>query len=236
MKLSISLAAAMAVVFPMHATAATTNFVANLTELSGSGVSGIARLAYDDVAMTLGVRINATGLEQNQIHVQHIHGRFNDNRTPRDSVSPTFAAGADTDSDGFIELAEGAPFYGPIVLNLRDDTLPELEGFPTAPDGSIDFNITYDLLTTPAFADGMSVADLLPLTFREIVLHGMTVPAGPGLETDGEVDGTPGYKLVLAVASGEISAVPLPAAGWLLLSAFAGLFGVSRMRGRGNVA
>lgn len=236
MKLVLPFAAAMAVIVPMHANAATTQFVANLTELSASGVKGVARLAYDDVAMTLGVRINATGLEPNQIHVQHIHGRFNNDGTPRDSVSPTFAAGADSDGDGIIELAEGAPFYGPIILSLRDDTLPGLDGFPTAPDGTIDFDFTYDLLTTPAFEAGMTVADLLPLTFREIVLHGMTVPAGFGAGTPGEVDGTPGYKLVLPVASGEISPIPLPAAAWMLLSALGGVFGVSRLRRRVRAA
>lgn len=232
MKVPIPIAAAMAITVPLHAGAATVEYVAELKELSGSGVSGVARLIHDDEAMTLAVQVNATGLEPNQVHIQHIHGRFADDGTPLDAVTPTFAAGADTDNDGFIELAEGVPFYGPIILNLGDDTVEGLDGFPTAPDGVIDFSYVPDLTSTPALAEGLTAADLFPLELREIVIHGMSVPEGAGAGTPGEVDGTGGYKLVLPVASGEISVVPLPAVGWMLLSAVAGLLGASRLRRR----
>lgn len=223
-------AAAVAAATPHIAGAAILNFESQITELNNSGVSGFAELAYDDVANTLAVSLNATGLEPNQLHVQHIHGRFDSSGAPADSVSPTFAAGADADMDGFIELEEGLPFYGPIVLELRDDTAPGVEGFPTAPDGTINFNFTYDLLNTPAFGAGFSAEDLIDLALREIVIHGMSVAPGVGAGTPGEVNGDGGYLAVLPVASGEISAVPLPAAAWMLITALGGLFGASRLR------
>ena len=40
------------------------------------------------------------------------------------------------------------------------------------------------------------------LQLREIIIHGLTVPA-TGI-APGEVDGTAGYKVVLPVAGGEI--------------------------------
>jgi hypothetical protein len=47
----------------------------------------------------------------------------------------------------------------------------------------------------------------LPLELRHIVIHGKTVPAGPGSGTPGEVDGTNGYLTVLPVLCGEIDPV-----------------------------
>ena len=45
------------------------------------------------------------------------------------------------------------------------------------------------------------------------MIHGLTVGAEAGGGTEGEVDGTAGYKLVLPVASGEIAAVGVRLAG-----------------------
>lgn len=222
----------LAVASPQISSAATSTFAATLTELNNSGVAGTARLVFDDVAMTLAVNVNATGLEPDSVHVQHIHGHPGGQQ----SVTPSFALGSDADGDGFIELAEGRPFYGPIILSLTDDTQMGFDGFPTAPGGVIDFSFTYDLMTTSAFGAGLTLADLLPLGVREIIIHGLTAPAGVGAGTPGEVNGAGGYQAVLPVAAGQFSAVPLPAAGWLLLTAFGGLFGVSRFRGRASAA
>ncbi|MBD0273695.1 MAG: hypothetical protein ICV73_17425 [Acetobacteraceae bacterium] len=49
--------------------------------------------------------------------------------------------------------------------------------------------------------------DIVPLQAKEIVLHGLSVAEGSGRGTDGEVDGTAGYKAVLPVASGELRKV-----------------------------
>lgn len=181
-------------------------YYTEFTALNGSGVTGGAILAFDDDTDTLTVAISAQGLEANQTHIQHIHG-FPDGK---DAMTPTMAL--DTDKDGYIELAEGVPAYGPVLLNLstnHDNSSggdnghshegPAL-GFPTSPDGKIWFVESYQLPTGGLGADPM-------LTLREVVIHGMSVPAGPGAGTMGEVDGTAGYKLVLPIASGEINAV-----------------------------
>ncbi|HEV7265300.1 MAG TPA: hypothetical protein VGN83_10315, partial [Falsiroseomonas sp.] len=78
--------------------------------------------------------------------------------------------------------------------------------FPTADaDGMISYRQTF------SFADlgmtGESVFDdISPLEAKEIVLHGLDLAAGQG-ENGGEADGTPGYKLVLPVAAGELREV-----------------------------
>ena len=181
-------------------------FTTTFTALNGSGVTGEALVGYDEKTHTLTVAINASGLEPNMPHIQHIHG-FPDGT---DAMTPTSAL--DTDGDGFIELAEGATSYGPILLNLSTDHTNgtgsdnghdhngDLTGFPTAPDGNIFFIESYVL------PEGMLGTDPM-LALREIVIHGESVPEGAGAGTGGEVDGTAGYKLVLPVASGELSQV-----------------------------
>ncbi|WP_406856697.1 hypothetical protein ABEG18_03420 [Alsobacter sp. KACC 23698] len=181
-------------------------YFAEFTTLNHSGVTGGAVLALDDQTHTLTVAISAMGLEPNQPHIQHIHG-FVDGTA---SHTPTTAS--DADGDGYVELGEGLPQYGQILLNLTVDHANAtgqdnghshdgaLTGFPTAPNGVISYVESFTLPAGKLSQDTM-------LDLREIVLHGLTVPAGPGAGTPGEVDGTAGYKLVLPVASGEISEV-----------------------------
>ena len=180
-------------------------YTTTFTTLNGSGVSGEAVIGFDIQTRTITVAISATGLEPNQVHIQHIHG-FLDNTEAR---TPTLAQ--DDDGDGFIEVAEGADTYGPILLNLTTDhtnssgsdnghSHDALAGFPTAPNGSIYFVESYKLpaglLTTNPMID-----------LREIVIHGLTVAAGPGAGTPNEIDGTGGYKIALPVASGALDEV-----------------------------
>lgn len=215
------------------ADAATISYHATLTPLNGSGVNGTAQLVLDSSANTLSVHIQASGLEPNMVHPQHIHGQLDSGGMPIDSTAPTLAQ--DTDHDGFIELDEGHATYGPVIVPLTSPPGGALSGFPVAAaDGTIDFTQVYDLTDSTTFAGGFNVNELLPLDLREIVLHGLSVPAGVGSGTPGEVDGTAGYKAVLPVAAGEIAVVPLPAAGWMLLSAIAGLgvFGRNSARRR----
>lgn len=186
-------------------------YTTTFTTLNGSGVTGEAIIGFDKDSGKITVAISAEGLEANQVHIQHIHG-FTDDTT--DSRTPTDAQ--DTDGDGFVELAEGLTIYGDILLNLTTnhengtggdnghDHSGDLTGFPTSPDGTIWFVESYQLPAGSLDADPK-------LDLREVVIHGMSLSAEDGIvngmPTDGEVNGTPGYKLVLPVASGELEAV-----------------------------
>jgi hypothetical protein len=174
--------------------------------LNNSGVEGRVLAFVDEHAQSVTFDMKAIGLVPNQVHPQHVHGFPDD----RDSKTPTIEQDADT--DGFIELTEGATTYGPIQLNLTTQSgdASQLTGmgatFPTADaDGMISYRQTF------SFADlgmtGESVFDdISPLEAKEIVLHGLDLAAGQG-ENGGEADGTPGYKLVLPVAAGELREV-----------------------------
>jgi Ca2+-binding RTX toxin-like protein len=181
------------------------------TALNGSGVSGFAEIARMGDSMT--IRVEAAGLEPNQVHIQHIHGRLSPTGMPVESNTPngTF----DADGDGFVELGEGLPAYGPVLMNLTMPPGAGLEGFPTAPDGRISYSETFDLASGQGLAEGVTAEQLFPLSLREMVIHGLSVDGSAGAGTDGEVDGTAGYKLVLPVASGEIEAVGSILAGGL---------------------
>ncbi len=89
------------------------------------------------------LNINATGLVPNQPHPQHIHGLPGG----ANSTSPTLAV--DADGDGFIEVLEGAKTYGPIIQNLTSPPGTAPSGFPTAPNGTINFTQLYDLNNPP---------------------------------------------------------------------------------------
>ena len=186
-------------------------FTAQFTALNNSGVQGAAILTLDDHVLTVDMR--ATGLEADQTHIQHIHGFTDDT----DSTSPTILQ--DTDRDGFVELAEGLPNYGPVLLHLTDPPTeagdagngtfggsPDLADFPTAPNGEIRFHQSYTFDSEDE-AEQALFDTVRDLDNKEIVIHGQTVSQGSGDGTPGEVDGAGGYKVALPVASAEIEEV-----------------------------
>ena len=194
-----------------------------LQELNDSGVSGSFSLEYLDVdgnpvaetsdeVAQLRVRIGASGLEAGQTHAQHIHGLSDDEGNAIDSTVPP-ATAADDDPDGddsLLEIGEGAPFYGPVILPLQP--------FPALADGetSFQFEQTFDLSDDTIFAGDFTAEDLAPLHDRVIVLHGLTVGGQ--------------YNPSLPVAAAEI-AVPTPTAGVMGLVLLGGM-GLMRRRRR----
>lgn len=197
------------------------NHTVNFTQINGQGATASAMLTVNPGATSLFVRIMATGLDAGGPHLAHIHGLFSNvaSGTPVNSTTPTLAD--DTDGDGFIELAEGLPRYGPIIIDFGNID-PDL-------DGTIDFSQTFNLLDSSIYSGGYGRADLLgqgfeQLDLREIVIHGMFVAPGIGSGTPGEVNGTNGYLAILPVMSGEITdaagAVPEPTSWALMILGF----------------
>ena len=188
-------------------------FTTDFTALNNSGVDGQALLFLDARSQTLTVHITAEGLEPGQVHVQHIHGFDSD----MDARTPTLAQ--DDDRDGFVELLEGLDTYGPIQLNLtlnpensvhdhgtdgHDHTGAAV--FPTADEnGVLRYTETFHFDASDPNAQAI-FSGITPLQAKEIVLHGLTLQEGQGT-SDGEADGTQGYKDVLPVASGELHEV-----------------------------
>jgi type 1 fimbria pilin len=158
-----------------------TVYEANLTALPNTRGSGKAVLKLSANGKNLQVRITATGLDAGGPHLSHVHGLLGG----ADSTCPTSAQ--DSDRDGFVELAEGAVKYGPIILDFMNIDPDQ--------DGNIDFQTNMKL-------SGDS-SDALPLVNRHIVIHGMRVGA-VGAGTPGEVNGTADYKVLLPVLCGEI--------------------------------
>lgn len=217
----------------------------NLATLNGSGVTGSGALVYDSDLMQLSVSMSVTGLFPLERHAAHIHGIVGgDSKTP-DMTS-------DADGDGFIEVLEAAPNYGDIMLSLTDPETGMFEQAPKLGEAFV-FDYVYDLsVETDGDPDNDILAGLFGeytldefgpemLENREIVFHGDRVLArngiAPGEGTDGEIDGTTGYKPLLPVAAGEIvrvdppAAVPLPAGLPLLALGLGALAWQRRRRG-----
>ena len=207
--------------------------------LNSSGVSGSAVMAInteESGKRYLNVSIAADGLTANTPHAQHIHGVFGTDGKPADSVTPTIQD--DADRDGMVEVLEGVSKYGDILLTLvdADGNLPVADA-----QGRINFIANYDLsdnsqFTSPVTGNSYTAADLLPLAFREVVLHGQNVPSGIGAGTDGEVDGSQdGLVPILPVLAGEISSVDKAEALDVLEDQISFAGGVTLLTGGGDV-
>ena len=168
-------------VAPATAQSGSSSYRAVLNPVNGSGASGVANLQL--TGRSLRVHIQATGLGTGGAHLGHVHGLVDKNRAV-DSTCP--GAAQDSDGDGFVELLEGVPVYGPILIDFMN---VDPDG-----DGNVDFTTTVTL-------SGNAAA--MPLNKRHVVLHGQTVGT-EGAGTTGEVNGTAGFKVILPNLCGEI--------------------------------
>lgn len=171
---------------PASAQSGASTYRAVLDDINGSGASGVATLSLS--GRSLRIHIQATGLGSGGAHLGHVHGLTGDNGRAIASRCP--AAAQDTDGDGFLELLEGVPVYGPILIDMMNVD-PDM-------DGNVDFTTTVQLSGNE---------DVIPLNKRHVVVHGQTVGA-VGAGTTGEVDGTAGFKVILPNLCGSIRAVP----------------------------
>nr|WP_047817032.1 choice-of-anchor Q domain-containing protein [Rhodopirellula islandica] len=205
------------------------SFETTLSTLNDSGVSGTASVTVDTSDPgnpSITVHINASGLVPNQPHIQHIHGRFASDLDSTGTIPGPFLgeggvaidsrtpdAGDDANGDGFITVGEGVSGYGNVLLNLSSPRAPvplegnspladfNLDDFPTAEDGTIDFSETYTFDLSDA-DQARQYNNLLPMSLREIVLHGVNT------DVDVDGDGSPdGYRVTGPAAAGTLQAV-----------------------------
>lgn len=173
----------------------------NLRPLNQSGVTGKGSLTLSSDKSELKVVLDVSGLEPDQLHVAHIHGQVTNDNMPSDSSIPSHRH--DSDGDKFVELAEGLVTYGPILITLATNSGGNLD--PDG-DGTTHYEQTFNLNDAATYDGSFNKMSVIgsggALQLREIIVHGLTVPA-VGV-APGEVDGTAGYKTVLPVAGGEI--------------------------------
>lgn len=124
-------------------------FEANLAPLN---VEGHGRAKLRERNGELVVKLRAQGLDDG-IHVAHIHGiRQAQNECPDHSF--------DTDGNGFVDLLEGLPAYGPVQITLSNG----LNDTGT----KIKYNRSYTMLD-----GGDALSELGDLSQYAIVVHGV---------------------------------------------------------------
>jgi hypothetical protein len=147
------------------ALAAGSSVNANLRPNPGSGVTGSGTAMVSVSGTTITVTMAATGLLPDQPHAAHIH-------FGADARHECPVIADDTNKDGHINTAEGAPAYGPVVVSLTKtgDTSPAstlaVDRFDTAPGG----NLTYErgsIKVSPAVATAISAGQSV------VVIHGV---------------------------------------------------------------
>lgn len=153
----------------------------------------------------LSVEIHVEGSPAEIVHVQHIHTA---------DKCPTMKA--DVNNDGYLDVVEGVPAYGPILVSLDGDLSSEsagAAGFPVADrTGSYFYSesVSYEALReylmkpdpNPNDAVVKLEGDRLNLAGRHIVIHG--VPESTNLPDSVASLGDIPSHVTLPIACGEI--------------------------------
>ena len=155
---------------------------------------------------TIRVHLNARGVAPGIVHAMHIHAS---DRCPD--------ASDDANGDGVVDVIEGLPKYGPILVPLDSDLSSQAAGtFPTSSNGgtihyhdSADVNAMLADLHAVDPNTGDAVIKLAPgealnLAGRHIVVHG--VDPSTSLPATTASLGTAPPQATLPVACGEITA------------------------------
>lgn len=128
------------------------------------------------------------------LHAQHIHAA---DRCP--------SASADTNGDGIVDVIEGVPFYGPILVPLDGDISNTTSEIPTFPLAMGDRGTYHYEASTSVQTLTEALGEMLDLPSRHVVIHGVDLetPLPPTVQTLG---GLPA-QITLPVACGEIREV-----------------------------
>lgn len=180
-------------------------YVADLEPLNANAAFGIdaagGKALITERGGRLEVKVNARGLAPNTIHPQHIHVG---------DACPTDAQ--DVNSDGFVDVLEGVPTYGAILVPLDSDLADlgsQLGGFPVPgnANGAITYRASASVAELNAATQG-AIGEDLRLSTRHIVLHGVAPDSGlPG--SVASIGGFPA-EVTLPVACGELRQVNTP--------------------------
>lgn len=162
----------------------TKTYSGSLTELNGSGATGSSTFTLRGNTFTASVDVS--GLDD-ALHPQHIH---------EGAVCPP--PEADVNNDGYIDVIEGIPFYGPVFINLDND-LADPAGTLEFPSGE---SYSYDGTGTRSSYQ-TATGDALKLGTRHVVVHGVSSDT-PLPNTVASLPGLPAFA-TLPVACGELS-------------------------------
>jgi len=149
----------------------------------------------------------ATGAQPGMIHPQHIH-----------AAAQCPPASADVNHDGYVDVIEGLPFYGAILVPLDSDLSSQAAGtFPFVGNNGGALTYRQSVPLTPFLADlnapdpdpSDAVVKLngapLDLASRHIVLHGVALDT-PLPASVASLPGLPA-QLTLPIACGEITRI-----------------------------
>ena len=132
-------------------TQAPERYVARITALNHSGVSGSVDLQVTGATLT--VAIDITGLEPGRRHFQHVHGES--------GVPAACPTAADANASGVITLTEATTRIGPLAFDIQPYPQPDQHG-------ALRWSRTFTL-------DSEEIRKTAPWTEHVVVFHGMTL-------------------------------------------------------------